>query len=132
MTLIVALSLEDKEVLTYLLSCSSTNFSNNHRKETHKTTNAAAATFGCAKIIDAYEDNLLMQNKKDKSKRERKKGKSTRGSGQGSEVSKKSEFSLIKNDFDESNSVSDSTSASGTEEDDRQKEELEKGSMRNL
>ncbi|KAL2539969.1 Uncharacterized protein Adt_00947 [Abeliophyllum distichum] len=74
-------------------------------------------------VIDAYEENLLMQNKKYKSKREMRKGKSTRGSGQGSEVSKKSEFSLIKNDFDESNSVSESTSAGGaetggTEEDD--------------
>ncbi|KAL2510595.1 hypothetical protein Adt_16195 [Abeliophyllum distichum] len=112
MTLTVALSPEDKVVLAYLISCSSTNFSNNHRKATHKTTNAAAATSSCAKVgglfncncfrcymnywakgdslpnrqlihkvIDAYEDNLLMQNKKDKSNRERSKGKSTRGSG---------------------------------------------------
>ncbi|KAL2526026.1 hypothetical protein Adt_11080 [Abeliophyllum distichum] len=172
MTLTVALSPEDKEVLAYLISCSSTDFSNNHRIATHKTTNAAAATSGCAKVdadhppffncncfrcymnywakwdsspnrqlihevIDAYEDNLLMQNKKDKNKREMRKGKSTRGSGQGSEVSKKSEFSLIKNNFDESNSVSESTSVGGaetgaTEKDNGQKEELEKGSVRNF
>ncbi|KAL2458256.1 hypothetical protein Adt_46006 [Abeliophyllum distichum] len=171
MTLTGALSPEDKEVLAYLISCSSTNFSNNHRT-IHKTTNAAAAISGCAKVdadhspsfncncfrcymnywtkwdsspnrqliyevIDTYEDNLLMQNKKYKSKRERRKGKSTRESGQGSEVSKKSEFSLIKNYFDESNSVSESTSAGGaetggTEEDDGKKEELEKGSVRNF
>ncbi|KAL2495558.1 hypothetical protein Fot_39315 [Forsythia ovata] len=172
LTLTVALSPEDKEVLAYLISCSSTNFSNNHRKATNKIANAAATSSGGAKVdadhppsfncycfrcymnywakwdsspnrqlihevIDAFEDSPLMQNKKDKNKRERRKGKSTRGSGQGSEESKKSELSLIKNDFDESNSVSESTSAGGsetggTEEDDGKEEELEKGSVRNF
>ncbi|CAA2955046.1 uncharacterized protein LOC111370646 [Olea europaea var. sylvestris] len=168
LTLTVALSPEDKEVLAYLISCSSsTNFSNNHRKATAAagTTSSGGAkgdadhptSFNCYcfrcymsywakwdsspnrelihEVIDAFEDSLLMQNKKDKSKRERRKGKSGRGSSQGSEELKKSELSLIKNDFVESNSASEGTSAGGAEtgdveeEDDRTEEELEKGSV---
>ncbi|XP_022877933.1 uncharacterized protein LOC111395935 [Olea europaea var. sylvestris] len=177
LTLTVALSPDDKEVLAYLISCpSSTNFSNNHRKATQKTatytsTASAAITssdgakvdadhpssFNCYcfrcymsywakwdsspnhqlihEVIDAFEESLLMQNKKDKSKKERRKGKGVRGSGQSSEELKKSGSSLIKNNFEESNSASESTSAGGetgggeAEEDDVE-EEFENGSVR--
>ncbi|KAL2466940.1 Uncharacterized protein Adt_42791 [Abeliophyllum distichum] len=139
MTLTVALSPEYKEVLAYLNSCSSTNFSNNHRKATHKTTNAAACHPLVVQrwMLTTYILSTATASRKIRAREKGRKGKSTRGSGQGSEVSKKSEFSLIKNDFDESNSVSESTSAGGTEsggteEDDVQKEELEKGSVVNF
>ncbi|CAI9783959.1 unnamed protein product [Fraxinus pennsylvanica] len=170
LTLTVALSPEDKEVLAYLISCSSsTNFSNNHRKASAAagTTSSVGAkvdadhppSFNCYcfrcymnywakwdcspnrelihEVIDAFEDSLLMQNKKDKSKRERRKGKNARGSSQGSEELKKPELSLIKNDFVESNSASESTIAGGAEtggsveeDDNGMEEELEKGSVR--
>ncbi|CAI9787858.1 unnamed protein product [Fraxinus pennsylvanica] len=132
LTLTVTLSPEDREVLAYLISCSSTNFSNNHVNNTQKTTSTAAAdhrpSFNCYcfscytsywvrwdsspnrqlihEIIDAYEDDLQMKNKKEKSKRERR--KSRRNNSHISDESKVTELSLSKDEHTESNSTAES------------------------
>ncbi|KAL3820785.1 hypothetical protein ACJIZ3_006690 [Penstemon smallii] len=102
LTLTVALSPEDKEVLAYLISCFSANFSNNQQKATQKIPAAAAdhpPCFSCNcfrcymsywvkwdsspnrqlihEIIEAFEDTLVNdnknRNKKEKNKKEKKK-----------------------------------------------------------
>ncbi|KAL2483856.1 uncharacterized protein Fot_45300 [Forsythia ovata] len=131
LTLTAALSPEDREVLAYLISCSSTNFSNNYRKNTQKTTSTTTAA-GCAdhrpsfncycfrcymsywvrwdsspnrqlihEIIDAFEDD----------------------------ESKVFELSLSKDEFTESNSTAESAISGDAEEEDMAEEELEKGSV---
>lgn len=116
LTLTVALSPEDREVLAYLLSCSTTNSSgnlknnNNNRNVTTVRTSSSGGgggargvvddhppSFNCYcfrcymsywvrwdsspnrqlihEIIDAFEDSLLVQSKKNKGKKDRKKGK---------------------------------------------------------
>ncbi|CAA2956776.1 Hypothetical predicted protein [Olea europaea subsp. europaea] len=153
LTLTAALSLEDREVLAYLISCSSTNFSNNHRKNTLKTSSTAAAdhrpSFNCYcfscytsywvrwdsssnrqlihKIIDAFEDGLQMQNKKEKSKRERR--KSRRNNGHNSDESKVSDLSLSKKEFTNSNSTAESAISGDAEDEQTAEDELEKGSV---
>nr|GLL28737.1 uncharacterized protein LOC105175287 [Ipomoea trifida] len=109
LTLAAALSQEDKEVLAYLISCSSVN-SGGRRKA------AAAAACGGAghppcfncncfscymsywvrwdsspnrqlihEIIDAYEDGLQVQSKKmEKNKREKRRNKANNNGGKGS------------------------------------------------
>ncbi|CAA3023940.1 Hypothetical predicted protein [Olea europaea subsp. europaea] len=149
LTLTVTLSPEDREVLAYLISCSSMNFPNHHGKNTQKTTTAAAADhrpyfncycFGCYtsywvrwdsspnrqlihEIIDAYEDDLQMKNKKEKSKRERR--KSRRNNSHNSNESKVTELSLNKDEYTESIS----TAESPVPGEDTAEEEVEKGSV---
>ncbi|CAK9156861.1 unnamed protein product [Ilex paraguariensis] len=161
LTLTAALSPEDREVLAYLISCSSGNFPNN-RRNTQKTTTSTGGgerkgdgdhpvSFNCYcfrcymsywvkwdaspnrqiihEIIDAFEDGLLVQ-----SKRERRK---SRGCSEPDEL-KKSQLSLSKDEFGESESVEDTTSGSGgggvegcgTGGDDEGEEGFEKGSVR--
>ncbi|CAI9755099.1 unnamed protein product [Fraxinus pennsylvanica] len=153
LTLTAALSLEDREVLAYLISCSSTNFSNHPRKNTLKITSTASddhrPSFNCYcfscytsywvrwdsspnrqlihEIIDAFEDGLQMQNKKEKSKRERR--KSRRNNCHKSDESKVSEMSLSKNEFTESNSTAESAISSDAEDEQMAEEELERGSV---
>lgn len=109
LTLTAALSPGDREVLAYLISCSSTNFPNSHRKSTPKTAAAGGSKggadhlpcfncncFGCYmsywvkwdsspsrqlidEIIDAFEESLLKESKKEKNKKERRKGKNVKG-----------------------------------------------------
>ncbi|KAK6149697.1 hypothetical protein DH2020_017222 [Rehmannia glutinosa] len=108
LTLTAALSPGDREVLAYLISCSSVSFSNSHRKSTQKTAASGgskggddhAPCFNCNcfrcymsywvkwdsspnrqlihEVIDAFEDSLLKESKKEKNKRERRKGKSVK------------------------------------------------------
>lgn len=169
LTLTAALSPGDREVLAYLISCSSANFSNNHRKATQKTTAAGGSKggddhppcFNCNcfrcymsywvkwdsspnrqlihEIIDAFEDSLLKESKKEKNKRERRKGKSVKENiSLGLDEPKRSdELSLTKEDsnFGESNTAAESAGeggggGGGDEEDDVHEEELEKGSVR--
>ncbi|KAM7501025.1 hypothetical protein LguiA_025439 [Lonicera macranthoides] len=106
LTLTLALSLPDREVLAYLLSCSSTNFSGN-RKSSRKTTAGGdhPPSFNCNcfrcymsywvrwdsssnrqlihEIIDAFEDGLVLvqQNKKDNNKKVRRKRGGCSGGG---------------------------------------------------
>ncbi|KAL3850916.1 hypothetical protein ACJIZ3_012798 [Penstemon smallii] len=96
LTLTVALSPEDKEVLAYLKSCSSSaNFSKKSSGADHPQC-FNCNCFGCYirywvkwdssvnrhlihEILDAFEDScLLKESKKVKSKRERRKGKSVK------------------------------------------------------
>lgn len=96
-TLATALSPQDKELLSYLLSCSSTTTTNIHQKPTDKTTVNHPPRFNCYcfscytsywvrwdaspnrqlihEIIDVYEDGLIKNKKIGKSKKERKKNK---------------------------------------------------------
>ncbi|PIN21334.1 hypothetical protein CDL12_05970 [Handroanthus impetiginosus] len=109
LTLTAALSPGDKEVLAYLISCSSPIFSNSHRQNAQKPAVAGGSkggddhppcfTCNCFRcymsywvkwdsspnrqliheIIDAFEDSLLKESKKEKNKKERRKGKSVKG-----------------------------------------------------
>ncbi|KAL0363170.1 UNVERIFIED_CONTAM: hypothetical protein Scaly_1272200 [Sesamum calycinum] len=171
LTLTAALSPGDREVLAYLISCSSANFSNNNRKTTQKTAAAGGSkggddhppcfTCNCFRcymsywvkwdsspnrqliheIIDAFEDSLLKESKKEKNKRERRKGKMVKDNiSLGLDEPKKSELSLTKDDsnFVESNMAAESAGETGgggggcgDEDDNVQEEELEeKGSVR--
>ncbi|XP_027085730.1 uncharacterized protein [Coffea arabica] len=122
LTLTVALSPQDREVLAYLISCSSSsNFSGNNRRRNTSSATANSSNnysnnscgadhppsfdcycFGCYmsywarwdsspnrqlihEIIDAYEDGLSTQSKKEKSRKDRRKG------GKGSAELKRSE-----------------------------------------
>ncbi|GFY91695.1 hypothetical protein Acr_08g0000910 [Actinidia rufa] len=136
LTLAAALSPEDKEVLAYLISCSSANFSGN-RKNTQKTTTAASTSssgdhppsftcdcFRCYtsfwvrwdlspnrqlihEIIDAFEDGLA-RGKREKNRRERRK-KGAEGSGELS----RSELGMNQGKFGESDSVEEIRGGSG-------------------
>ncbi|PSS24793.1 hypothetical protein CEY00_Acc09710 [Actinidia chinensis var. chinensis] len=136
LTLAAALSPEDKEVLAYLISCSSSNFSGN-RKNTHKTAAEAATSssgdhppsftcdcFRCYtsfwvrwdlspnrqlihEIIDAFEDGLA-RGKREKNRRERRK-KGAKGSGELT----RSELGMSQGKFDESDSVEEIRGGSG-------------------
>ncbi|XP_057497235.1 uncharacterized protein LOC130781976 [Actinidia eriantha] len=136
LTLAGALSPEDKEVLAYLISCSSSNFSGN-RKNTHKTAAEAVTSsngdhppsftcdcFRCYtsfwvrwdlspnrqlihEIIDAFEDGLA-RGKIEKNRRERRK-KGTKGSGELT----RSELGMSQGKFGESDSVEEIRGGSG-------------------
>lgn len=134
LTLAAALSLEEREMLAYLVSCSSANFSNSHHKKTPSAITSGGVTdhpvcFSCYcfrcymsywvmwdsspnrqlihEIIDAYEESIFKESGKEKNKRERRKGKSVKGKLRLKlDEAKNSEPSLTKQDFDftESNS----------------------------
>ncbi|KAL3519393.1 hypothetical protein ACH5RR_017542 [Cinchona calisaya] len=179
LTLTVALTPEDKQVLAYLISCSSSsNFSGNRKKNTTATSSSSAAnnnistgvdhppSFNCYcfrcymsfwvrwdsspnrqllhEIIDAYEDGLSIQSKKDKSCRKEKKKKSINKVGSG-------ELTLTRTppprneELAESSSSSSSSSSSeiftttkvvaddddgGEEEEEEEEEEMGKSSLR--
>ncbi|KZV38921.1 hypothetical protein F511_37714 [Dorcoceras hygrometricum] len=169
MTLTTALSLEEREVLAYLISCSSANFSNTHHK---KTTPASAGSskgsaadhppnFNCYcfrcymsywvkwdsspnrqlihEIIDAFEDTLLSDRKKEKNKKERRKGKSIKRDviPELQDTKKSSDPSLSDQDinfpYSNSEAENDTTGSGGgfLEEDKNEEEEVaEKGSVR--
>ncbi|KAK1423970.1 hypothetical protein QVD17_19281 [Tagetes erecta] len=96
-TLATALSPQDQELLSYLLSSSSSTPNNFHNKPTHKTTANHPPNFNCYcfscyttywvrwdaspnrhlihEIIDAYEDGLIKSKKIGKNKKDRKKNK---------------------------------------------------------
>ncbi|KAK6932804.1 hypothetical protein RJ641_002428 [Dillenia turbinata] len=152
LTLITALSPEDREVLAYLISCSG-NFSN-HKKNTQKPHQPLfnCYCFKCYmsywvrwdnspnrqlihEIIDAYEDALLSQSKNNRnsSKKERKKQRKFDGSD---ELKKKTEEITNKSKSVEEISggeeEEEECSRNGYDEDDydEDKEEFEKGSVR--
>lgn len=160
MILTAALSPAEREVLAYLISCSSANFSNSNRKTAPKTASASgskggddhAPCFNCNcfrcymsywvkwdsspnrqlihEIIDAFEENLLKESKKEKNKKERRKGKNVvKGNiSLGLNEPKKSEVSLTKEDF--SSVESNAAAEGGDEEKIVEEEESEKGSVR--
>ncbi|KAL1560045.1 hypothetical protein AAHA92_10311 [Salvia divinorum] len=100
LTLTAALSPADREVLAYLISCSSVNFSTTQRQKTPAPGDDHAACFNCNcfrcymsywakwdsspnrqlihEVIDAFEESLLKENRKEKSKKERRKDKSVK------------------------------------------------------
>ncbi|KAL8461546.1 hypothetical protein ACS0TY_032870 [Phlomoides rotata] len=164
LVLTAALSPAEREVLAYLISCSSANFSNSNRKAAPKTASASgskggddhAPCFNCNcfrcymsywvkwdsspnrqlihEIIDAFEENLLKECRKEKNKKERRKGKNVKGNiSPGLDEPKQSQVSLTKDDFSsgESNAAADS---GGRDEEkiveEEEEEELEKGSVR--
>lgn len=166
MTLTAALSPADREVLAYLISCSSVNFSVSQRKTAQKTVAAGggskggddhAACFNCNcfrcymsywakwdsspnrqlihEVIDAFEESLLKESKKEKNKKERRKGKNVKVCILNEP--KCSEVGLTKDDFGfgESNTAAESGGESGggggsREEEEEEQEEFEKGSVR--
>lgn len=133
LTLTTSLSQEDKQILSYLISCSSSNFSNNLGNCTthNNNNNKNCYCFNCYmsywvkwdsspnrqlihEIIDAFED-MVLKKKKGKNKKQRKnKNRGTCG------VEKNSEFECL-----EENSRS--------HDGDRELDEgIEKGSVRRL
>lgn len=165
LTLTAALSPADREVLAYLISCSSVNFSSSQRKSAPKAAAAGggskggddhAACFNCNcfrcymsywakwdsspnrqlihEVIDAFEENLLKESKKEKNKKERRKGKNVKATILNEP--KNAEVSLTREDFgfSESNTAAESGGDNGggrEEEDDYAEEgEFEKGSVR--
>ncbi|KZV16128.1 hypothetical protein F511_13264 [Dorcoceras hygrometricum] len=128
LTLAAALSQEEREVLAYVISCSSANFSNSHHKKTPTAGGSKGVAtdhpvcFSCYcfrcymnywvkwdsspnrqvihEIIDAFEESLFKESRKEKNKRERRKGKSVKGkTSLELDESNKSEPSLSKQDF---------------------------------
>lgn len=141
LTLAAALSPEDKEVLGYLISCSSTNFPNFSKKKSRGGGGGGGSghdhpplfscdCFSCYmsywvrwdlspnrelihEIIDAYEDGLA-QGKKGKGKKERKKrGVGGGGGGEGSGELNRPELSLGKEEMGELESVEGCSSSGG-------------------
>ncbi|KAA8520167.1 hypothetical protein F0562_014423 [Nyssa sinensis] len=136
LTLTAALSPEDREVLAYLLSCSSDNFFGN-RRNTQKSSGGGGGgkggdhppSFNCScfrcytsywvrwdsspnrqlihEIIDAFEDGSS-QSKKDKNKKERRK----RGCNGSDELKRPELSSITKDEFDKPESA-DKTSGGG-------------------
>ncbi|GAA0161298.1 hypothetical protein Leryth_024899 [Lithospermum erythrorhizon] len=128
-TLTVALSPDDREVLAYLISCSSNDYANIMNMHTKKTKNSSinehATCFKCCcfkcymsfwvrwdsspnrqlihQIIDAYEDGLTQKGKKEKGKKERRK-KGYRSSDDKVMVLSK-ELSPVKEEYGETNLV---------------------------
>lgn len=166
LTLTVALSLEEREVLAYLISCPSANFSDAHQKKSPSasgSSKSAAADhppcfncycFGCYmsywvkwdsspnrqlihEIIDVFEDS---ERKKEKNKKERRKGKSIkRDIILELQESNKPESSLTNQDinflYSKSEAENDTTGGGGGggggEEDKNEEAEVaEKGSIR--
>lgn len=172
LTLTAALSPADREVLAYLISCSSVSFSGSQRRTAAQKTTAAAAVgggdhaacFSCScfrcymsywakwdaspnrqlihEVIDAFEESLLKESRKEKNRKERRKGKNVK-SGVLSEQ-KNSDTSLTATDFGftESNAAAELGGDGGggrreeeeeeeeMDEDNAEEEEFEKGSMR--
>ncbi|KAH6758105.1 hypothetical protein C2S52_023010 [Perilla frutescens var. hirtella] len=164
LTLTAALSPADREVLAYLISCSSANFSSSQRKTAPKAAAAAggskggddhAACFNCNcfrcymsywakwdsspnrqlihEVIDAFEESLLKESKKEKNKKERRKGKTVKPTILNEP--KNAEVSLTRDDFGfgESNTAAESGGDNGgcrEEEEEEEEEEFEKGSVR--
>ncbi|XP_059307166.1 uncharacterized protein LOC132058819 [Lycium ferocissimum] len=124
LTLASSLSQEDKQVLAYLISCSSGEFSGENllsgnfsgkRKNTHHVASFNCYCFSCYmsywvkwdsspnrqlihEILDAYEDGL-QQSKKEKSKKERRNNNNNKkksSNGVGSVVSSSSSSSELK------------------------------------
>ncbi|XVF26148.1 hypothetical protein REPUB_Repub13aG0274300 [Reevesia pubescens] len=168
LTLAAALSPEDKEVLAYLISCSTNDFGSfsSHRKNTPKNNNQNKRSissssssdhdhpplftcdcFRCYmsywvrwdsspnrqlihEIIDAFEDGLA-QNKKTKSKKDRKKkGSAADGSGGGL---KRPDLCLRKDETSELKSVEESSSSGAAAAEvcgDGGEEGTDKGSVR--
>ncbi|XP_031126634.1 uncharacterized protein LOC116028918 [Ipomoea triloba] len=152
-TLTAALSQEDKQVLAYLLSCPSGNFSTTHKNSSPSGKGGGGAdhppSFNCFcfncyrsywarwdsspnrqlidEIIEAYEDGL--QSKKEKSKRERR--KSNKGSCSNKDELRKSEvvMGLNKDDSGEADEAAALPSHGGGE---GEEEGSEKGSVRRL
>ncbi|XP_019176044.1 PREDICTED: uncharacterized protein LOC109171409 [Ipomoea nil] len=142
-----ALSPEDQEALAYLISCPSGNFSATRTTTTSSFSGHPPSSncycFNCYmsfwvrwdsspnrqlihQVIDAYEDGL--QSKKEKSRRERRKGNKDCGSGSGSELKKKLEVGLNEDESGESvpaaeESPVSTTTHGGEEEEDGYGEE---------
>lgn len=189
LTLTVALSSQDREVLAYLLSCSSTNFSgdsknNNNNNNNNKTVGTVRISssaggggggvgarsvviddhppsFNCYcfrcymnywigwdsspnrqiihEIIDAYEDSLLVQeNKKNKGKKERRKGKTSAKkpnarqmiNSESASTSGRNEVKISNSNSVEENSISAGDVPGGGEFRVDDKEVSDKGSIR--
>ncbi|XP_051128931.1 uncharacterized protein LOC127249910 [Andrographis paniculata] len=161
LSLTVALSPEDREVLAYLISCSGSCL-DIQRKADQKTAAAGGgdhtASFSCNcfrcyksywkkwdsspnrqlidEIIDAFEDSLLKESKKEKSKKERRKGKSVRGkTGLGVDSLQKSDLCSRKDDFhfgETSTAKSGGDDGGAEEEEDIVDGETEKGTVRRV
>nr|GLL23946.1 uncharacterized protein LOC109167056 [Ipomoea trifida] len=158
-TLTAALSQEDKQVLAYLLSCPSGNFSTTHKNSSPSGKGGGGAdhppSFNCFcfncyrsywarwdsspnrqlidEIIEAYEDGL--QSKKEKSKRERRKtnkGSCSNSSNISSGELRKSEvmMGLNKEDSGEADAAAAALPSHGGGE--GEEEGSEKGSVRRL
>ncbi|GFP85085.1 hypothetical protein PHJA_000652300 [Phtheirospermum japonicum] len=162
LALTAALSPADREVLAYLISCSSASFSNSHRGSKGGDDHPPCFSCNCFRcymsywvkwdsspnrqliheIIDAFEESLLKESKKEKNRRERRKGKNVRVNnislGILDEPKKSSEMCVAKEDFSfgESNAAADGgggETGGGDEENNTEEEEegeLEKGSVR--
>ncbi|PPD80214.1 hypothetical protein GOBAR_DD22858 [Gossypium barbadense] len=154
LTLVAALSPEDREVLAYLISCANNDFSNfsTHRKNTQKHPTKRSISFSSGsdhdhpplftcgthrsnrqlihEIIDAFEDGLA-QSKKTKSKKDRKKKS---GGADGSGGSKRTDLNLGKDESCDSKSAeaSSSSKSCGAEVcgDDGEEEGTDKGPVR--
>ncbi|XP_052182157.1 uncharacterized protein LOC127794900 [Diospyros lotus] len=153
LTLAAALSPEDKEVLAYLISCSSGNNRRNLSSTVtigggdHHPPSFSCSCFGCYmsywakwdsspnrqqihEIIDVFEEGLA-QSKKEKNKRERRKR-----SSKGSDELKRSESSPNKDEFSESEWVEETRIGGGGDEaeafggGDEGEEGLDKGPMK--
>ncbi|CAH2080410.1 unnamed protein product [Thlaspi arvense] len=152
LTLSAALSPEDREVLAYLISCSSGNLSGDRKTTTTEKSCDHSPSFSCDcfrcymsfwikwdsspnrqlihEIIDQFEDDLA-QNKKEKSKKERKKKRGAKGSRE-LKISEKSlnKDELIKDADSELISESDSMEQSSSAGGEEGSEGVEKGTVR--
>ncbi|KAG6418993.1 hypothetical protein SASPL_121201 [Salvia splendens] len=155
LALTAALSPAEREVLAYLISCSSVNFSTAQRKSTPAPGDDHAACFNCNcfrcymsywakwdsspnrqlihEAIDAFEESLLKESRKDKSKKERRKGKSVKLPILNEP--KHSEPSLTDVDFCFVDSNTAAESGDGGEQEEEEEivitvEEFDKGSVR--
>ncbi|KAG9147398.1 hypothetical protein Leryth_019667 [Lithospermum erythrorhizon] len=130
LTLTVALSPDDREVLCYLLSCSSNNYTNINNINNINKNNDHATSFNCScftcymsfwvrwdaspnrqlihEIIDAYEDGLNRRVKKEKKKKKIRRRKSNKSSDDNVVIESgelnlvKSELNLVEEEFVES------------------------------
>lgn len=153
LTLTAALSPAEREVLAYLISCSSVSFSGSQRRTAAQKTTAAvggggdhAACFSCScfrcymsywakwdsspnrqlihEVIDAFEESLLKESRKEKNnKKERRKGKNVKAGV--SNEQKNSDASLTEVDygFTESNAAEERGGDGRREEEEEMEED---------
>lgn len=174
MTLTAALSPADREVLAYLISCSSVSFSGGQRRSAAQKTTAAAAVggskggddhaacFNCScfrcymsywakwdsspnrqlihEVIDAFEESLLKESKREKNKKERRKGKIVKVGALNEPKNPEASPAAVDFGFAESNTAAERGGDSACdgdgggrreeEEEDNAEEEFDKGSVR--
>ncbi|XP_057765009.1 uncharacterized protein LOC130985862 [Salvia miltiorrhiza] len=144
LSLTVALSPADREVLAYLISCSS---SGSQRKKIGGDDHAACFNCNCFRcymsywakwdsspnrqliheVIDAFEDTLLKETKRDKNKKERRKAKTVKVGVLNEPINSEPTLTAVDFGFGESNTAAESARR---EEDVITEEEFDKGSVR--